>query len=148
MTLTVWYVLVTHMVWIVLGSEPYLQVVGSPANWWTHVQSWSIHQNLNVQPSTSPHFMTEDMWTNLIAAEVLKQCDALDGVRPSIFHQQAFPLNSVLPARRRNRQRPEELRVCAPAIFVSHVTEYRSFPQLPSRNIVVQLRPERVDLLD
>ncbi|KAM5530873.1 hypothetical protein V8D89_015458 [Ganoderma adspersum] len=59
-------------------------VVGSPANWWTHVQSWSIHQNLNVQPSTSPHFMTEDMWTNLIAPEVLKQCDALDGLADGI----------------------------------------------------------------
>ena len=42
--------------------------------------------------------MTEDMWMNLIAPEVLKQCDALDGVCPSIF-QQEFSLNSLLPAR-------------------------------------------------
>ncbi|PIL35641.1 hypothetical protein GSI_02370 [Ganoderma sinense ZZ0214-1] len=59
-------------------------VVGSPANWWTHVQSWSIHMNLNVQPSTSPHFMMEDTWKNLIASEVLKQCDALDGLADGI----------------------------------------------------------------
>ncbi len=35
--------------------------------------------------------MTEDMWTNLIAPEVLKQCDALDGVRPSaVYWQDTF----------------------------------------------------------
>ena len=98
MTSTAWYVPLPHLVWTVFESDGYLQVVGSPANWWTHVQSWSIHQNLNVQPSTSPHFMTEDMWMNLIAPEVLKQCDALDGVCLSIF-QQEFSLNSLLPAR-------------------------------------------------
>ena len=84
-------------------SVSYLQVVGSPANWWTHVQSWSIRMNLNVQPSTSPNFMTEEVWTELIGPEVLKQCDAMDGVRPSAIHRQASPLTCLLPADRRNR---------------------------------------------
>ena len=61
------------------------QVVGSPANWQTHLQAWSIHMNLNTQPSTSPHFMTEDQWQNVIAPEVLRQCDALDGVSSLCF---------------------------------------------------------------
>ncbi|KAI0749371.1 feruloyl esterase-like protein [Daedaleopsis nitida] len=61
-------------------------VVGSPANWWTHLQAWSIHQNLNVQPSTSPHFMTEDMWTNVLAPEVMRQCDAQDGLKDGIIN--------------------------------------------------------------
>ncbi len=60
----------------------YAQVVGSPANWWTHLQAWSIHMNLNTEPSTSPHFMTEDMWQNILAPEVMRQCDEYDGVRP------------------------------------------------------------------
>ena len=57
------------------------QVVGAPANYWTHIQAWHLHQNLKVQPSTSPRFITEDIWLNVIAPEVMRQCDALDGVR-------------------------------------------------------------------
>lgn len=37
--------------------------------------------NLNTQPSTSPHFITEDVWNDVLAPEVMRQCDALDGVR-------------------------------------------------------------------
>ncbi|KAI0710198.1 feruloyl esterase-like protein [Earliella scabrosa] len=61
-------------------------VVGAPANYWTHIQAWHLHQNLNVQPSTSPHFMTEDMWLNVIAPEVMRQCDALDGVKDGVIN--------------------------------------------------------------
>ncbi|KAI0359937.1 feruloyl esterase-like protein [Trametes cingulata] len=61
-------------------------VVGSPANWQTHLQGWSIHMNLNTQPSTSPHFITEDMWSDVLAPEVMRQCDALDGVKDGIIN--------------------------------------------------------------
>ncbi|RPD61212.1 feruloyl esterase-like protein [Lentinus tigrinus ALCF2SS1-6] len=61
-------------------------VVGSPANWWTHLQAWSIHMNLNTEPSTSPHFMTEDMWQDVIAPEVMRQCDEYDGLTDGIIN--------------------------------------------------------------
>ncbi|KAH9850302.1 feruloyl esterase-like protein [Lenzites betulinus] len=61
-------------------------VVGSPANWQTHLQAWSIHMNLNTQPSTSPHFITEDMWNDVLAPEVMRQCDALDGLSDGIIN--------------------------------------------------------------
>ncbi|TBU50404.1 feruloyl esterase-like protein [Dichomitus squalens] len=60
-------------------------IVGSPANWQTHLRGWSIHMNLNTQPSTSPHFMTEDIWDNVLAPEVLRQCDSLDGLVDGII---------------------------------------------------------------
>ncbi|KIP02136.1 hypothetical protein PHLGIDRAFT_309557 [Phlebiopsis gigantea 11061_1 CR5-6] len=60
-------------------------VVGSPANWMTHLQAWSMHVNLEVLPTTSPRFIPENLWTDVIAAEVLKQCDALDGLSDGII---------------------------------------------------------------
>ncbi|KAH9945412.1 feruloyl esterase-like protein [Epithele typhae] len=77
-------------------------IVGSPADWWTHVQAWSIHMNLNTQPSTSKHFMTEDMWQNLIGPEVLRQCDAADGL-----------VDGVISLPRNCHFRPETL-TCGP----------------------------------
>ncbi|CDO70498.1 hypothetical protein BN946_scf184569.g41, partial [Trametes cinnabarina] len=59
---------------------------GSPANWMTHLQPWSIHMNLNVLPPTSPHFMTRDMWADVIGPEVMRQCDALDGLKDGIIN--------------------------------------------------------------
>ncbi|KAI9063782.1 feruloyl esterase-like protein [Trametes sanguinea] len=61
-------------------------VIGSPANWMTHLQPWSIHMNLNVLPPTSPHFMTQDMWVNVIGPEVMRQCDTLDGLKDGIIN--------------------------------------------------------------
>ncbi|KAI0656889.1 feruloyl esterase-like protein [Cubamyces menziesii] len=61
-------------------------VVGSPANWMTHLQPWSIHMNLNVLPATSPNFMTRDMWVNVIGPEVMRQCDELDGLKDGIIN--------------------------------------------------------------
>ncbi|KAI8969402.1 feruloyl esterase-like protein [Trametes punicea] len=61
-------------------------VVGSPANWMSHLQPWSIHMNLDVLPTTSPHFMTQDMWVNVIGPEVMRQCDALDGLKDGIIN--------------------------------------------------------------
>ncbi len=81
MTSTASYVplLLTARTILIGGACP--QVVGSPANWQTHLQGWSVHMNLNTQPSTSPHFITEDVWNDVLAPEVMRQCDALDGVR-------------------------------------------------------------------
>ncbi|OSD06507.1 feruloyl esterase-like protein [Trametes coccinea BRFM310] len=61
-------------------------VVGSPANWQTHLQAWSVHMNLNTEPSTSSHFMTEEMWSDVIAPEVMRQCDELDGLKDGIIN--------------------------------------------------------------
>ena len=47
----------------------------------SHLQGWSVHINNLIQPPTSARFIPENVWTDVIAPEVLKQCDALDGVR-------------------------------------------------------------------
>ncbi|KDQ55810.1 hypothetical protein JAAARDRAFT_159213 [Jaapia argillacea MUCL 33604] len=61
-------------------------VVGSPANWMSHLAPWSILVNLNVLPVDSPQWIPADMWTGLIHNEVLNQCDALDGVTDGILN--------------------------------------------------------------
>ncbi|TFK53650.1 feruloyl esterase-like protein [Heliocybe sulcata] len=61
-------------------------VVGSPANWMTHLPVWSIYVNLAVLPVGSPQWITQDMWSGLIHDEVMKQCDALDGVTDGIIN--------------------------------------------------------------
>ncbi|KAI0819411.1 feruloyl esterase-like protein [Trametes gibbosa] len=61
-------------------------VVGSPANWMSHLQPWSVHMSLNVLPETSSRFITPDMWVNVIGPEVMKQCDALDGLTDGIIN--------------------------------------------------------------
>ncbi|KAH9855312.1 feruloyl esterase-like protein [Lenzites betulinus] len=61
-------------------------VIGSPANWMSHLQAWSIHMSLNVLPTTSSRFMTPDIWMNVIGPEVMKQCDALDGLTDGIIN--------------------------------------------------------------
>lgn len=56
------------------------QVVGSPANWATHLLSSLIRNSLNVLPVNSSHWIPENTWKNVIYPEVLRQCDELDGV--------------------------------------------------------------------
>lgn len=77
-------------------------VVGSPANWQTHVNDWDMHMALDVQPAGSPHFIPRDTWINVLHPEVLKQCDELDGVADGIISD---PLNCHF--------RPETL-ICRP----------------------------------
>ncbi|KAH9948590.1 feruloyl esterase-like protein, partial [Amylocystis lapponica] len=60
-------------------------IVGSPANWATHLQDWSVHMNLIVQPATSPRFINATVWSGVIHPEVLSQCDVLDGLRDGII---------------------------------------------------------------
>lgn len=60
-----------------------MQVVGSPANWLSRLTSWGVYLARLVEPATSSRFIPQDVWTGVIAPEVMKQCDALDGVSPA-----------------------------------------------------------------
>ena len=54
-------------------------VVGSPANWWTHLMSWMLHlHQISFEGSTG--YISASEWSDVIAPEVMKQCDMLDGV--------------------------------------------------------------------
>lgn len=57
-----------------------MQVIGSPANWMRLV-AWGAHLAKLIGPANSSHFNPAATWTGVIAPEVMKQCDALDGVR-------------------------------------------------------------------
>ncbi|KAI0631071.1 tannase and feruloyl esterase-domain-containing protein [Trametes polyzona] len=61
-------------------------VIGSPANWMSHLQPWSMHMALNVLPTTSPHFIPQSLWVDVIGPEVMRQCDALDGLTDGIIN--------------------------------------------------------------
>ncbi|KAH8099929.1 feruloyl esterase-like protein [Cristinia sonorae] len=62
-------------------------VVGSPANWMSHLQAWSVHISQDVMPVTSARFIPPNLWFNVIHPEVLKQCDHLDGLKDGIVSQ-------------------------------------------------------------
>ncbi|KAH9917129.1 feruloyl esterase-like protein [Epithele typhae] len=51
----------------------------------SHLQPWSLHMNLLVQPETSDRFIPANLWTDVIAPEVLNQCDHLDGLSDGII---------------------------------------------------------------
>ena len=65
-------------------------VVGSPANRFTHLSGWLLHLN-QVSLVGSPRYISASQWSDVVAPEVMKQCDALDGVRvyssPKCFPQ-------------------------------------------------------------
>ncbi|KZT07620.1 feruloyl esterase-like protein [Laetiporus sulphureus 93-53] len=65
-------------------------IVGSPANWHTHLQAWAVHMHLDVQPASSPTFINASLWTDVIHPEVLKQCDAIDGLADGITNDPRF----------------------------------------------------------
>ncbi|KAK7691096.1 hypothetical protein QCA50_006199 [Cerrena zonata] len=50
-------------------------VVGSPANWGSHLLSSLVRGSLNVLPTTSSRWIPENTWTNVIHPEALRQCD-------------------------------------------------------------------------
>ncbi|OJT13143.1 hypothetical protein TRAPUB_10298 [Trametes pubescens] len=60
--------------------------VGAPANWMSRLVSWGAHLAQLVEPATSPHFIPEATWTGVIAPEVMRQCDALDGVTDNVIN--------------------------------------------------------------
>jgi len=59
-------------------------IIGSPANWITHLQPWSIHVGDIIRPNTSDRWLGPLDWA-LVNEEVLKQCDQLDGVQDNII---------------------------------------------------------------
>ncbi|EIN07982.1 feruloyl esterase-like protein [Punctularia strigosozonata HHB-11173 SS5] len=61
-------------------------VIGSPANWMSHLQSFSIHINLNVLPVNGSHWIPPALWKGPIHDEVLRQCDMIDGVADGIIN--------------------------------------------------------------
>lgn len=54
--------------------------LGSPANPFGKWIAWTLRQSLAMQPVNSSAWISTETWT-LIHREILKQCDALDGVR-------------------------------------------------------------------
>ncbi|EIW55266.1 tannase and feruloyl esterase [Trametes versicolor FP-101664 SS1] len=61
-------------------------VVGSPANWMSRLVSWGAHLAQVVEPATASHFIPEATWKGVIAPEVMRQCDALDGVTDNVIN--------------------------------------------------------------
>ncbi|EPQ55147.1 feruloyl esterase-like protein [Gloeophyllum trabeum ATCC 11539] len=61
-------------------------VLGSPANWLSHLAPWSVHLALDALPVGSPHSISDDLWVGLIHDEVLRQCDGIDGVSDGIIN--------------------------------------------------------------
>ncbi|KAG6864763.1 hypothetical protein C0991_007289 [Blastosporella zonata] len=62
-------------------------VAGSPATDWNHLQGWTAMLGRRVgapHPTGNSKFIPVDLW-NTIAAEVLRQCDALDGIEDGII---------------------------------------------------------------
>ncbi|KAI0631068.1 feruloyl esterase-like protein [Trametes polyzona] len=61
-------------------------VVGSPANWFSRLVTWALYLNQLVSPATSPRFIPEEKWVDVIAPEVMRQCDDLDGVTDGVIN--------------------------------------------------------------
>src|ERR1700712_188411 len=60
-------------------------IAGAPALAFNDLISWRASFFPVTGPSSSPGFISAAMWTGLIRNEVLRQCDALDGVRDGII---------------------------------------------------------------
>ncbi|KAJ6490290.1 tannase and feruloyl esterase [Mycena vitilis] len=62
-------------------------LAGAPATDWNHLMHWTAMMGVFIgapNPSSSPAFIPPQLW-KIVAAEVLAQCDILDGVRDSII---------------------------------------------------------------
>ncbi|KAF2140705.1 uncharacterized protein K452DRAFT_288794 [Aplosporella prunicola CBS 121167] len=59
-------------------------LVGAPAWWTTHLQTWTIKVGTYNVPATAAHHIPTTLFP-VIAAEVLKQCDGADGLKDSII---------------------------------------------------------------
>ncbi|GHJ83854.1 hypothetical protein NliqN6_0256 [Naganishia liquefaciens] len=60
-------------------------VIGSPANPFGKWIPWTLHQSLVMQPVNSTRWISVDTWT-MIHKEILRQCDALDGILDGYLH--------------------------------------------------------------
>ncbi|EFY88291.1 feruloyl esterase B precursor [Metarhizium acridum CQMa 102] len=59
-------------------------VVGAPAWWTTHLQTWTVKQGLTNLPANSSHHVPSALF-GAIADEMVRQCDAQDGVPDGII---------------------------------------------------------------
>lgn len=58
-------------------------IVGAPAWWTTHLQTWTLKQGLTNFPASTPSYIPPNLFQT-IANEMIKQCDTQDGVRDGI----------------------------------------------------------------
>ncbi|EGG08828.1 uncharacterized protein MELLADRAFT_47660 [Melampsora larici-populina 98AG31] len=58
-------------------------LAGAAAQWWTHLNGWTMESNLRNAPTTDG-FMNASDWA-LIEEHTLKECDMLDGVQDRII---------------------------------------------------------------
>ncbi|CAG8257085.1 unnamed protein product [Penicillium salamii] len=59
-------------------------IAGAPAWWTTHQQLWNLKQTTYQAPENSTHTIPEKVF-DILAAEVIKQCDPQDGLVDSII---------------------------------------------------------------
>ncbi|KAF5374438.1 hypothetical protein D9615_009044 [Tricholomella constricta] len=62
-------------------------LAGAPATDFNHLLGWEAMLGRYIgapNPTTSPSFISLDLW-NVVAAEIMKQCDTLDGVEDGII---------------------------------------------------------------
>lgn len=58
-------------------------LVGAPAWWTSHLQTWTVKTGLDNMPNTSSHYIPPALFP-VIGTEVIRQCDGQDGVRDGI----------------------------------------------------------------
>lgn len=61
-------------------------LVGAPAWWHSHLQTWSIKVGIYNLPNTSAHHIPSALFP-IIGAEVIRQCDETDGVADGIISE-------------------------------------------------------------
>ncbi len=77
-------------------------LAGAPAWWTTHIQTWTVKLGTYNLPNNSAHFIPVSLFP-IIGAEVLAQCDGVDGLVDGIitnpamcdFHPEALLCNST-----------------------------------------------------
>ncbi|ELQ40368.1 feruloyl esterase B [Pyricularia oryzae] len=61
-------------------------LIGAPAWWTSHLQTWTLRVGALNQPADAPHHIPVQKFS-LIAQETLEQCDGADGVNDGIISQ-------------------------------------------------------------
>jgi len=61
-------------------------IIGSPANWVTHLGASFIRAERLTHPVNSSRWISADTWRDVIHPEVMNQCDELDGLRDGIIN--------------------------------------------------------------
>jgi feruloyl esterase len=60
-------------------------VIGAPAVNFNNLTSWRASFFGKTGGTTSPDFISADLWSGLIHEEILRQCDGIDGVQDGII---------------------------------------------------------------